>query len=191
MNIRSEAGQDKEAPRQFGIAEWYGADVTRMSPAERSHYAALALSKKTKIQPCPSRPDRMCHKSGGVCSLRRYEPGPEPGTVLLGGLATTCPSRFYDGNEIFRWIGKVMLGTTDPVILNEIPFLQKLGNEAPETHDSGAQGDDDFIGRIDHVLVHPDTGRRLEWCAIEMQAVYFSGKAMSHDFQDIRNHPED
>lgn len=37
------------------------------------------------------------------------------------------------------------------------------------------------VGRIDSVLVHPDLAY-LRWCAVEMQAVYFSGPALSDDF---------
>lgn len=37
------------------------------------------------------------------------------------------------------------------------------------------------VGRIDSVLVHPDLDY-LRWCAVEMQAVYFSGPALSNDY---------
>lgn len=64
--------------------------------------------------------------------------------------------------------------------------MQKLpGATEPEEDD-----DTGFIGRIDNILVHPDT-QRLNWCALEMQAVYFSGKAMSHEFKEVLDHPEE
>jgi len=40
----------------------------------------------------------------------------------------------------------------------------------------------DFIGRIDNVLVHPSKDP-LDWCAVELQAVYFSGKSMRNEFK--------
>src|SRR3970282_1174863 len=42
------------------------------------------------------------------------------------------------------------------------------------------------VGRIDSVLVNTNS-QRLEWGALEMQAVYFSGKSMENDFRVMRN----
>ncbi|MGH6980983.1 MAG: NotI family restriction endonuclease, partial [Stellaceae bacterium] len=42
------------------------------------------------------------------------------------------------------------------------------------------------VGRIDMVCVNPEN--ESEWCAVEMQAVYFSGGAMSKDFPAIREY---
>lgn len=39
---------------------------------------------------------------------------------------------------------------------------------------------------IDKVLVN-DCGDTLKWCALEMQAVYFSGKSMENDFSVMRS----
>lgn len=80
-----------------------------------------------------------------------------------------------------------MLGTSTPRILGEIPFLQKLRPSVPEENEE----ESDFIGRIDNILVHPGGLDPLAWCALEMQAVYFSGAAMSSDFNDIEAHPEE
>jgi hypothetical protein len=51
--------------------------------------------------------------------------------------------------------------------------------EAPEDDETDAR---DFIGRIDNVLVHPSK-EPLDWCALELQAVYFSGKSMRNEFK--------
>lgn len=177
----------KPPPKFFSIGEWYGQDITHMTPKERAALASKAISKKVKIVPCPNRPGRMCHKRGGVCSLRQYSMDADSGKLNLGELVTTCPSRFFDGDEIFRWIGEVMLGTPEPKILCEIPFLRKFRADAESSE--VADDDGDFIGRIDNILVHPDTSSGFKWCALEMQAVYFSGKAMSSEFTDIRKHP--
>ena len=70
---------------------------------------------------------------------------------------------FFDGNEVFRWVGEVMLGTQIPRVIGEIPFLQKLRKEIPQEGDE-EPGEGDFIGRIDNILVHPDSSTGLNWC---------------------------
>jgi len=42
------------------------------------------------------------------------------------------------------------------------------------------------VGKIDMVLVDL-CGGQLRWCALEMQAVYFSGSAMTSDFELLKN----
>ena len=75
--------------------------------------------------------------------------------------------------EIFRWIGEVVLGTPTPDIATEIGFLR---TEDGNTH----------VGRIDMVLADQKAGTTvLDWCALEIQAVYFSGKSMSEEFENI------
>jgi hypothetical protein len=63
--------------------------------------------------------------------------------------------------------------------LGEIGFLDRLTTSPVASADE--EDTRDFIGRIDDVLVHP---RRtpLDWCALELQAVYFSGKSMRQEF---------
>jgi len=41
------------------------------------------------------------------------------------------------------------------------------------------------VGRIDNVLVHP-TRDPMHWCALEIQAVYFSGAAMGREFKLVQ-----
>jgi hypothetical protein len=45
--------------------------------------------------------------------------------------------------------------------------------------------DQDAVGKIDEVLVNADGGA-LRWCALEIQAVYFSGSSMENDFKIMR-----
>lgn len=155
-----------------------------MAAENRRRLAKIALSKKVKILTCPFRGGRKCHKAGGVCTLRSYSRNDAHSKLALGELVTVGPSRFFDQEEIFRWVGEVMLGTQTPKVLGEIRFLQRITEGKEQDLE-----DSDFIGRIDNILVHPETSSRLHWCALEMQAVYFSGKAMAPDFQDIRKHP--
>jgi hypothetical protein len=164
----------------YSIGEWYGRLFTSLTPNERRRYAELQAkpkSEREKIE-CPFRstPEEpvVCSKDGGVCSLRKYAET-DSGIVVPGGLegalCTTCPSRFREGEVVFRWIGETLLGCSEPIVLGEIGFLQ------------GTQGKS--VGRIDSILVDPQLDP-LEWCALEMQAVYFSGKTMSVEYQHLR-----
>ena len=180
--------KEKVPPKFYSIGEWFGVDVTALTPDERLANAQLALSKQVKQRPCPFRSGRLCNKAGGVCSVRQYRREKEGGSITLGDVVTTCPARFFDGNEVFRWIGKEILGTQTPRVIGEIPFLRKLRKETAE--EGGRDpGEVDFVGRIDSILVHPDETHGLNWCALEMQAVYFSGASMASEFKDIEEHP--
>jgi hypothetical protein len=119
-----------------------------------------------------------CNKKGGVCTLALYERTGSQGTVTArpGTTCTTCPNRFYEKGMVFRWIGETILETPEPVVLGPIPFLQR---ELSEGRD-GKQA----VGEIDHVLVRPE-GEPLCWCALEIQAVYFSGDSMRGEFQAL------
>jgi hypothetical protein len=74
-----------------------------------------------------------------------------------------------------------LLQTTDPIVLNQIGFLDRLRPELTQEDDDEQEDSGDFIGRIDNVLVHPSRNP-IDWCALEIQAVYFSGKSMSNEF---------
>lgn len=138
------------------------------------------------MQPCPFRGNGApCTKTGGVCSLRLYHlAGATGGVVAAAGnrgmLRATCPNRFLERGLIFSWIGEALLGTSHPRVVGEVGFL-----ESERVEDDDVEGDD--VGRIDHVLVHPSADP-MRWCALEIQAVYFSGASMGADFTMIRNH---
>lgn len=68
----------------------------------------------------------------------------------------------------------MLLGTSEPREIAEVGFLTPERIDGDDT----ASGD---VGRIDLVLVHPGL-EPLRWCAVEMQAVYFSGSAMTREF---------
>jgi Restriction endonuclease NotI len=175
----------KSPPSRYSIGEWFGSDITSLTAGEREAHAGH--TKRNKEQACPFREGRKCSKKGGVCTVRRYEKTDES-KISLGKLVTTCPARFFDSNEIFHWIGEVLLGTPNPLVVGEIPFLQKLKPDSASERDE-EPGEGDFIGRIDSILVHPDLEKGLNWCALEMQAVYFSGDAMGREFSHIASNP--
>src|ERR1700674_3799613 len=103
-----------------------------------------------------------------------------------------------------RRASKEILDCDAPLIAKEIPFLQRVvprdasieaGLPEPAEPQPEANADEsqtaaetahEDVGRIDLVCVHPL--QETEWCAVELQAVYFSGGAMSRDFQVIREH---
>ncbi len=166
---------------RYSIGEWYGVGFETLTPAGRFRLAKVEYDLDALTgTPCPFQADTKCNKKGGVCSLRLYQQigdGPVTGT---GPVITTCPQRFLEGSAIFRWVGENLLQTADPIVLSEIGFLDRLRAEEPPDDDEADSRD--FIGRIDNVLVHPSKDP-LDWCALELQAVYFSGKSMRNEFK--------
>ena len=87
-----------------------------------------------------------------------------------------CPRRFEEDMTIFQWVGETVLGTPAPDIATEIGFLR-------------AEDGNSDVGRIDMVLANQETyTAALNWCALEIQAVYFSGRSMNEEFRSIRDY---
>jgi len=174
-NAMTKTAKPKKAKKKpsvrYGIGELYGFDFAGL-PADQIRKLAKASFKS---QPCPFRgSNSLCNKSGGVCSLRQIiKDGTTIAPVEGTSLVATCPARFYDGGVVLAWVGQELLGTDSPIILSELPFLMSTAKDNPT--------DVSTVGKIDMVLVHPDT-TNLRWFALEIQAVYFSGAAMSKDF---------
>lgn len=162
---------------RYGIGEWYGKLITNLSTGELNRYGAMG--SRTSGEPCPFRQasfrNEPCNKKGGVCSLRLYAQT-ETAVVPVEtpqGLVTLCPRRFWDDNIIFKRIGETLLHCSTPIIINEVGFL-KNPHHAPDTE--GA-----MVGKIDMVLVN--SSEPTQWCAVELQAVYFSGAGMANEFE--------
>lgn len=173
--------KDLGSRRRYGIAEWYGKDFSRL---KREEIRALAGARTRQLE-CPFQPTgTKCHKAGGVCSFRLYEQTNHQTATPVAEepLVALCPRRFYESNKVFRWVGEELLGTAEPNILSEIPFLLSSRSDARDAD----IGHSDVVGRIDMVLVNPDTSGDMQWCALEMQAVYFSGPAMSNDLNRFK-----
>jgi Restriction endonuclease NotI len=163
---------------RYSIGEWYGSPFEVLSAKQRQEQGELEIGTKTITGlNCPFQKDRICNKKGGVCSLRKYEEDSAKRVTLTGPLVTTCPNRFLEDDTIFRWVGETILETSEPVVLSQIGFLDRLRATEEITEEDSR----DFIGRIDNVLVHP-TKKPTDWCALELQAVYFSGKSMNQEF---------
>jgi hypothetical protein len=165
---------------RYSIGEWYGVGFGSLPPAERLRRAKIEYETNGILGlACPFQANAKCNKKGGVCSLLQYQQINEGAVSGIGPVITTCPQRFLEANTIFRWVGETLLQTSDPIVLSEIGFLDRLRTE--NELDEDEEDSRDFIGRIDNVLVHPSRDP-IDWCALELQAVYFSGKSMTNEF---------
>ena len=152
---------------RYGIGEWFGFSPAALPLEERR--ALLAA----RSLPCPFRRDGgNCAKIGGVCSLRLYANRGGVAVPAENKLRVVCPRRFEESSSVFRWIGAEMLGTGNPEVVQEVGFLR-------------AESGDRSVGRIDMVLVRREKSRLLDWCAVEIQAVYFSGPAMGDEIKRL------
>lgn len=204
-----EAGKPRIPTARYGIAEWFGRDITRLTPEERQTFGRLAAKqdqdKSLAGAPiCPFLstliPEARCNKASGVCSIRKYSA--EGSTVAGDKVVTMCPSRFLqpvgDGKALFSWIAEKMLDTTKVIVVKVTPFLRKIADvqrpiEIAEDMATEAKEEEKQAGRIDWILVNPETisAGELEWCAVETQALYFSGKRMRIEFDAYAHAPSE
>jgi hypothetical protein len=145
----------------------------------------LLERQRTQERGCSFRvntPHATCTKPGGVCSLRLYTDqngSVEPVTGDKGMLRALCPYRFHQSNTVFQHIGERLLADPNPDLAGEVGFLESTGNL------DSAEGED--VGRIDMILVKSNApeNQPMQWAAVEIQAVYFSGREMSIEFRHI------
>jgi len=166
---------------RYGIGEWYGRPIEAIPSEDKVRYATLKGKNKEQ---CPFRPvGTTCSKSGGVCSLVPYLRKPNGRIVIRQGLVTLCPFRFWQDYFIFRAVGNELLGTNAPTLIKEVGFLRPV-DHAGNTLEGSA-------GRIDMVLARVGEKNEVDdWCALEIQAVYFSGKKMGVEFPAIADAPD-
>lgn len=185
---RSRSGGSEGSKPRFAIGEWGGRPFDRMTVSERKAFVAN-LDAGSQIG-CPFRISQVgeplpCNKPGAVCSFRQYTLLPEGGAKANGSYRVCCPERFKEADIVHRWIAEELLGTSLPLVLNEVKFLKRVMNESLSESDTTSKKEG--VGKIDSILVHPDTST-LQWCAVEMQAVYFSGDKMELEFDHVRDH---
>jgi hypothetical protein len=192
---------------RYGIAEWFGRDITAMTPEERQGFGCLAAKQDQDgsligAPVCPFLstliPHAKCNKASGVCSIRKY--GPDSSPIPGDKIATTCPSRFLQSNglekSLFAWISEKMLDIPNATVVKETPFLRKI-TDVPrpdgiaQEMKAEAKEQEKKAGRIDWILVNPATvtASELEWCAVETQALYFSGTKMRPEFDAYAQAP--
>ncbi len=143
-------------------------------------------SLRATQMPCPFRTDTpfpFCNKPGGVCSMRLYKEQPGGGIQTVTGkrahIRGMCPLRYQENNSVAQHIGQDILGDPQPFQVGEVGFLESTGNL-----DSAAG---QSVGNIDMVLAatNTPTGHPMKWVAVEIQAVYFSGKEMGKELTAI------
>jgi len=185
------------APR-FGIGEWYGHSFVRLSSERRKSYAKIAQQPQKNAPPCPflstETTSITCRKKGGVCSLRLYEHleggAAEPVKGDDGKLRVVCPHRFKESDTIYSKVAATLIGTTTPTIVPEVRFLRRNSAVIPTDGDDSQKLSSEDVGNIDIVLVN-ESSLALDWCALEIQAVYFSGEKMNLLFTHIENYQGD
>lgn len=174
---------------RFGIGEWYGYDITKISADERKLLAVEALKTKPQRSQmlCPFQPGEertLCSKPGGVCSLRLYEEGQSGSAKKVGGVAgqlrTTCPKRFNQGWVAQKHVGNIILKDSEPLMTSEFALAWS---------GSRAKGRTDGASRFDAILATWLTmeGFEEKWVALEVKSTYFSGDSMKREFEAIRD----
>jgi len=180
---------------RFGIGEWYGRLFNSLSVEERRRFSEVALGRGERPI-CPFKPliggvSQPCTKKGGVCSLRLYEKGDGERAIPVKGkgsaLRAVCPHRFRENDTIVKWVGEMLLGTAEPLAVGEVGFLTSESTSDISSADIATEGDGDDVGRIDSILMHPKLDN-FAWCAVELQAVYFSGPSMASEFRQAETY---
>ncbi len=159
----------KQLSRSHNIAEWYGRDFVSLSGKEVRRLAGVSSPKSMD---CPFS-GGSCNKKGGVCSLRSYVKDDDGIWSTAGEPVATCPRRFGDGGAVIQWVGEELIGEMFPKVACEVPFLEGIAHGGDSTGTT--------VGKIDMVL-SGRLGERTDWCAVEIQAVYFSGTKMESEF---------
>ncbi len=115
---------------RYSIGEWYGAGFETLSSTGRFRLGKREWESDTlTATPCPFPSGGICNKKGGVCSLRQYQQTGDGPVAGIGPVITTCPTRFLEAGAIFHWVGEKLLQTTEPIVLSEVGFLDRLRPE--------------------------------------------------------------
>lgn len=182
----------KDLVPRFGIGEWYGRSFVSLSERERRSLAEIAIAhSETSVNPelpCPFQ-GGTCTKKGGVCSLRLYKPIGDGEAEIQGGqegdLRAVCPARLKN-EAVYAAVSKLVLKCDESHVTKEVRFLQRDISNL-ELADIVNEDESEDVGNIDNVLV--DKQDFSNWCALEIQTVYFSGSKMSLLFRHIRDFP--
>lgn len=143
----------------MSIAEVFGHPVGDISAAAKKDRAGKL---------CPFR-GAACNKGSladplGICTF---------GDAARAG--AVCPNRFLEGDRIFSDAGRVVFGARAKVLVApEIRILEIPGARSRK------------IGKVDFILGKADgNGRVVDFAALEVQAVYFSGKSIKPAFHSF------
>jgi Restriction endonuclease NotI len=115
------------------------------------------------------RNNKQCPFRGGPCT-KSSKTDPIGICSVSDGheAASLCPVRFLEDGRIFRDAARIAFGgATDFAVFPEIRILQ-----VPDPKNPGKLKK---IGKVDFVLGKVDAGIVTDFCAVEVQAAYFSG----------------
>ena len=88
-----------------------------------------------------------------------------------------CPSRFQDEQVVIEWLAEIAgFRIEDTSVAREVPFMMGTNTGRP-------------AGMIDLVVAN-SADRKVEWYGLEIQAVYFSGRAMRTEFEALTKDSE-
>jgi hypothetical protein len=187
---------------RYGIAEWFGNDIVTMTPEQRQSFAQVAIlqDQNGDLSSAPNCPflstvveNARCNKASGVCSIRKFSRAENNSGEIVANdkVVTVCPTRFLqtlsNGENIFTWISEKILEISNPIVVKETPFLRKI-SDVFRTDEKNIDADNEDegkkAGRIDWILIDPFSmeSNELDWCAVETQALYFSGNKMRPEF---------
>ncbi len=123
---------------------------------------------------CPFR-DSPCTKSSikdpiGICSLSAGKDA-----------AALCPVRFLEDDRIFTDAAKLAFGAGVQFgVFPEVRILKLPG--------AGKNGADRKIGKVDFLLGKIENRKVVDFCAVEVQAVYFSGTTIRPPLEYFLKH---
>ena len=161
---------------RYGIAEWFGRPFLHLTPAQRHELAKKAKGEVRRNLACPFRAIR-CNKRGGVCTIQPYtEENGRIGSVD-GDPVIVCPERFEQDRVVLAWLAEIVgFSIEETRVAREIPFMRNNDTAKP-------------AGKID--LVVAADRHELRWFGLEIQAVYFSGPAMTSEFMELERDDKD
>ena len=172
-------GKSSSIGNRYGINEWYGKAYLNLSREARSLLADSALGNR-EVLPCPFQiGNPPCSKKHGVCSIVQYTRS-DAGRIgcKAGEPVIVCPNRFDQGGLLVHWLAEIVGFTLDDTrVAREVPFLRSTVTGKP-------------AGKID-LVVAQETGNKLEWYGLEIQAVYFSGPGMSKELEAMTQDTND
>lgn len=84
----------------------------------------------------------------------------------------TCPVRFLEGNRVFVDAARLAFGSHQECIA--VPEVRLLDVPGPQRNRK--------IGKVDFLLVRLESGQAVDFAALEIQAVYISGKTIRPAF---------
>lgn len=120
-----------------------------------------------------ARDRKWCPFRGGPCNKGSLS---DPLGICSFGdekrAGAVCPNRFLEGDRVFTDAGQVVFGRgAEVVVAPEIRILEIPGQRVRK------------IGKVDFILGRLDrSGMVADFAALEVQAVYFSGKSIKDSF---------